>query len=82
MDFLRQREVLEFKNDLKNNSAKQNTEKYAYERKLLEGLGEEMEDALDNPEIYKENAKVAKEYQRKKKWATIKENWKKIFGGN
>lgn len=82
MDFLTQQEVKGIRQDLKNGEVRQDTEKYAYERRLLGDLGKDMMDALEHPERQKESIKFAKKYNKKKKLSTIRENIRKIFGKN
>ena len=81
MDFLSQNEIGGFKQDIKHGEAKQMAEKLAFEKKLLEGLGDEMIDEIEHPEKKKEKDKFAKKYTKEKRRTTIKENLKKIFGG-
>ena len=81
MDYLTQQEIKGFKQDIKHAAAKDTAEKHAYERKLLEGLGEEMEREIENPDE-KKRQKIAKKYAKKKKLSIWKENFKKIFGGD
>jgi len=79
MDFLTQQEVSGFKQDVKHGEAKQTAEKTEFERKLLNGLGEDMENILEHPEKQKA-VKFAKKVTKKKRRAIWKENLKKIFG--
>jgi hypothetical protein len=79
MDFLTQQEVSGFKQDVKHGEAKQTAEKTEFERKLLNGLGEDMENILEHPEKRKA-VKFAKKVTKKKRRAIWKENLKKIFG--
>ncbi len=81
MGFLMQKEVSNFKQDIKNGSAKQIAEKEAFKKKILDGMGEEMKKALEHPDKKKE-IKFAKKYSRKKRWTIWKENFKRIFEGN
>ena len=79
MDFLTQQEVSSFKHDIKHGNAKQIAEKNEFEKKLLDGLGADMENALEHPESQK-SVKFAKKITKKKRWAIWKENLKKICG--
>lgn len=81
MGFIEQQEVSGFKQDIKHGEVKQFAEKNEFERKLLAGLGEEMERDLSDPNFVKKNQKIAKRYTRKKKHTTWKENIKRIFNG-
>lgn len=80
MDFLTKQEMSGMKQDLKHGAAKQLVEATTFERKLLEGMGEEMEKELANPNE-KKNKDFARKYTRKKKWGVWKENLIRIFGG-
>lgn len=80
MDFLIQQEVSGFKQDIKHGDAKQIAEKTEFERKLLSGLGEEIDKELENPDT-KRNKEFAKKYTKKKKRRVWKENLMRIFGG-
>lgn len=79
MDFLTQQEVSGFKQDIKHGDAKQVAEKTEFEKKLLDGLGADMENALERPERQK-SVKFAKKITKRKRWAIWKENLKKICG--
>ena len=79
MDFLTQQEVSGFKQDIKHGDAKQVAEKTEFEKKLLDGLGADMENALEHPEKQK-SVEFAKKITKKKRWAIWKENLKKICG--
>ena len=79
MDFLTQQEISGFKQDIKHGNAKQIAEKTEFERKLLNGLGDDMEDAIEHPEKQKHD-KFVKTATKKKRRAIWKENLKKIFG--
>ena len=80
MDFLTQQEVSGFRQEIKHGDAKQIAEKNEFERKLLGGLGEEIEKELENPDT-KRNEEFAKKYTKKKKRRVWKENLMRIFGG-
>ena len=82
MDFLTQQEVRGFGQDLKHGTAKQNADKIMFEKKLLEGLGNEMEEEIKNPQnkTAEKKAKLAKKLTRKKRWTIWKENLLKMFG--
>ena len=80
MDFLTKQEVSGMRQDIKHGAAKQLVETATFEKKLLEGMGEEMEKELANPNE-KKNKEFAKKYTRKKKWRVWKENLIRIFGG-
>ena len=80
MDFLTKQEVSGMKQDIKHGVAKQLVETATFEKKLLEGMGDEMEKELANPNE-KRNKGFAKKYTRKKKWMIWKENLIRIFGG-
>ena len=80
MDFLTQQEITGFKTDLKNGETRTAAEKTLFEQKLLNGLGEEMKDAVEHPQKQKKD-KFAKKANRKKRRTIWKENLKKIFGG-
>lgn len=79
MDFLTQQEISGFKQDIKHGDAKQIAEKIEFERKLLNGLGDDMKDAIEHPDNDKKSVKSARKYMKKKKRAIWKENFKKIF---
>lgn len=79
MDFLTQQEVSGFKQDIKHGDAKQVAEKTEFEKKLLDGLGADMENALEHPERQK-SVKFAQKITKRKRWAIWKENLKKICG--
>ena len=80
MDFLTRREVSGIKQDVRNGVAKQTAEKTIFEKKLLDGLGSEMEDALEHPEKSKKDIRFAKKANRKKRLTVWKENLRKILG--
>jgi hypothetical protein len=80
MDFLTQQEVSGIRQDIRHGEAKQFAEKNEFERKLIGGLGEEMEKELENPDT-KRNKEFAKKYTKKKKRRVWKENLMRIFGG-
>lgn len=79
MDFLTQQEVSGFRQDMKHGDAKQIAEKTEFEKKLLDGLGADMENTLEHPERQK-SVKFAKKINKRKRRAIWKENLKKIFG--
>lgn len=79
MDFLTQQEVSGFRQDMKHGEAKQIAEKTEFEKRLLGGLGEDMEETLEHPEKQK-SVKFAKKITKRKRRAIWKENLKKIFG--
>ena len=79
MDFLTQQEVSGFRQDMKHGEAKQIAEKTEFEKRLLGGLGEDMEETLEHPEKQK-SVKFAKKINKRKRLAIWKENLKKIFG--
>lgn len=78
MDFLTQQEVSGFRQDMKHGEAKQIAEKTEFEKKLLAGLGADMENTLEHPEKQK-SVKFAKKINKRKRLAIWKENLKKIF---
>ena len=80
MDFLTQQEVSGIRQDIRHGEAKQIAEKNEFERKLLSGLGEEIDKELENPDT-KRNKEFAKKYTKKKKRRVWKENLMRIFGG-
>ena len=80
MDFLTQQEVSGIRQDIRHGEAKQIAEKNEFERKLLSGLGEEIDKELENPDT-KRNKGFAKKYTKKKKRRVWKENLMRIFGG-
>lgn len=80
MDFLTQQELSGIKQDSQNGLAMQETEKMEYERKLREGLGQEMNDVLEHPEKGVKYVDFAKKYQKKKRNRKWKENLRKILG--
>ena len=82
MDFLVQQEISGIKQDMQHGLARQEVGKMEYEKKLLDGLGQEMYDTLEHPEKEKDKKKFAKKYNRKKKIFVLKENIRKIFGTN
>lgn len=79
MDFLTQQEVSGFRQDMKHGEAKQIAEKTEFEKKLLYGLGVDMENTLEHPERQK-SVKFAKKINKRKRRAIWKENLKKILG--
>ena len=79
MDFLTQQEVSGFKQDIGRGKAKQDAEKLAFEKKLLNGLGNDMENRLEHPDNAND-VKLAKKYTRKKKKSIWLENLKTILG--
>ena len=83
MDFLTQQEIKGIKQDIGQGVAKQTTDKYMFEKKLLEGLGEQMMEEMNTPgnELSAKNRKIARKLNRKKRWALLKENLRAIFGG-
>lgn len=80
MDFLTQQEVSGIRQDIRHGEAKQFAEKNEFERKLLGGLGQDMEETLEHPDN-KRDEKFAKKYTKKKKHRVWKENLMRIFGG-
>lgn len=84
MDFLTQQELTGIKHDLVNGQAMQAVEKMEFERKLREGLGQEMKELTGDPKKLAEHVKAhmdfAKKYERKKKTKRWKENLRKILG--
>lgn len=74
------KEISGFKKDLILGTIKQSAEKESFEKKLLNDLGKDMEETLEHPDL-KKDIKFAKKYNRKKRWAILKENIKRIFGG-
>ena len=80
MDFLTQQELSGIKQDTQNGLAMQETGKMDYERKLREGLGQEMNDVLEHPEKAVKYVTFAKKYEKKKKSKRWKENLRKILG--
>ena len=81
MDFLVEQEIKGFGQDFKHGMAKQDADKVMFEKKLLSGLGSEMEEEVKAPQgkIAEKRVKTAKKLNRKKRWATWKENLSKIF---
>lgn len=81
MDFLMGQEVKGFAQDLKNGTAKQDADKIMFEKKLLEGLGDEMEEEIKNPKskLPVKKQKIARKLNRKKRWIVWKENLLKMF---
>lgn len=79
MDFLTKQEISGLKQDIKLGEARNITEKTVFEQKLLDGLGEEMKNEIENPDI-KKNNKFAKKANRKKRRTVWKENLRRIFG--
>ena len=81
MDFLTVREIKGLKQDVQAGQAKQAADKFMFEKKLTEGMGAEIEDALEHPEKMVKNVEFAKKYTKKKRWAVWKENFRRIFMG-
>ena len=83
MDFLIGQEVKGFAQDIKHGTAKQDSDKMIFEKKLLEGLGEEMVEEIKNPKSKSpaKKQKIARKLNRKKRWAVLKENLLKMFNG-
>ena len=81
MDFLTQQEVSGIRQDIRHGEAKQFAGKNEFEKKLLGGLGQDMEETLEHPDK-KKDVKFAKKYTRKKKRRVWKENFMRIFVGN
>ena len=80
MDYLTEQEVKGFKQDVQNGVTKQTAEKIMFEKRLLDGLGNEMEDALEHPEKMQKDVKFARKAKRKKRWTIWKENLGRILG--
>ena len=80
MDFLTEREARGLKQDAQMGQAKQSAEKFMFEKKLAEGMGAEIDDALEHPEKMVKNVAFAKKYTKKKRWAVWKENFRRMFG--
>ena len=81
MDFLMNEEIKGFTQDYKNSNSKQTTDKILFERKILDGLGEEMVQEINNPDSkLLVKRKIANNLNRKKRWAIWKENLLKILG--
>ena len=80
MDFLTQQEISGIRQDAQHGLAMQETGKMEYERKLREGLGQEMNDVLEHPEKAVKYVDFAKKYQKKKRNRKWKENLRKILG--
>lgn len=80
MEFLVRKEVSGFRQDIKQGEAKQIAEKTEFEKKLLCGLGDEMENTLEHPEIVKKQRKTARKFIKRKRLSVWRENFKKIFG--
>ena len=82
MDFLMNEEIKGFTQDYKNSNSKQTTDKILFERKILDGLGEEMVQEINNPDskLLMKRKKIADNLNRKKRWAIWKENLLKILG--
>lgn len=78
MDFLTQQQVSGFRQDMKHGKAKQVADKTEFEKKLLNGLGKDMEETLEHPEK-KKNTRIARKYLKKKRWRIWKENLKRII---
>ena len=77
-----QQEIKGFGQDAKLGMAKQDSDKIMFEKKLLDGLGEEMVEEIKSPQskTREKKAKLAKRLNKKKKWVVWGENLKKIFG--
>jgi hypothetical protein len=80
MDYLTEHEVNALKRDVRNGDAKQATEKMMFEKRLLGGLGDEIEDAVEHPEKMQKTVKFARKANRKKRWTIWKENLSRILG--
>ena len=82
MDFLMNEEIRGFAQDYKNGNSKQTTDKILFEQRLLDGLGEEMDQEINNPDskLLSKKKKIADNLNRKKRWAIWKENLLKILG--
>ena len=81
MDFLVQQEVKGIAQDAKQGTVKQDTDKILFEKKLLEGLGSEMEEEIKNPtsKATARRQNLARKLNRKKRRAIWRENLRKIF---
>ena len=80
MEFLVRKEVSGFRQDIRQGEAKQVAEKTEFEKKLLGGLGDDMENTLEHPETVKEQRKSARKFIKKKRFSVWSENFRKIFG--
>lgn len=80
MEFLVRKEVSGFRQDIRQGEAKQVAEKTEFEKKLLGGLGDEMENTLEHPETVKKQRKTARKFIKKKRFSVWGENFRKIFG--
>ena len=81
MDFLIEQEVKGIAQDAKYSIHKQDTDKMLFEKKLMEGLGSEMEEELKNPtsKAVARKQNLARKLSRKKRRAVWRENLRKIF---
>lgn len=79
MDFLIEQELKGIAQDVKYSTNKQDTDKMLFEKKLNEGLGEEMKDLLEHPEKFQKYVVYAKKTQKRKRRNKLKEILKKIF---
>ena len=83
MDFLTKQEIRGFSEDIAHGTAKLDSEKVLFEKKLLDGLGTEMEHDINNPgDVILKNKKIAKQLNKKKRLAVWKENLLRIFGNS
>lgn len=80
MDFLTGKEVAGIRRDLRNGEAMQEAGKTGFERKLLGGLGKDMEETLERPDRSRDR-KIARRYAKRKRLAVWKENLRRIFRG-
>lgn len=82
MDYLTEQEVKAFKQDVQHGVAKQTAEKIMFEKRLLDGLGEEMEEELKNPtsKVVARQQNLARKLNNKKRRAIRRENFRKILG--
>ena len=82
MDFLTRQEVAGMKQDAQRGNAMQDTEKMIFSDRLLNGLGEEMMEEVNNPtsKAAARKQNLARKLNRKKRRAIWRENFARIFG--
>lgn len=80
MDYLTKKEIEGLKQDIKARDIAVEADKYVFETKLLNGLGESMMQELKTPTKYSWIDKIKIKFARWKKIRQDKKEYKKIMG--
>jgi hypothetical protein len=80
MDFFAKKELESLKNDIKSKEIAVEADKYAFETKLLNGLGESMMNDLKNPPKHNWFTSIKVKYAKWKKVRKEKQEYKKRIG--